>query len=146
MCSSDLKVAAVFGGVGHKPQEQAFRDKVDIIVACPGRLLDHFKEAYGVLPDLEVLVLDEADRMLDMGFLPDLRRVLKHLPARRQTLFFSATMPPPIAQLSRELLREPVTIDVERQAKPATGVEQALFPVPSHLKGELIKQIGRAHV
>ena len=136
-----LKVAAIFGGVGHKPQEQAFRDKVDIIVACPGRLLDHFKESYGVLPDLEVLVLDEADRMLDMGFLPDLRRVLKHLPARRQTLFFSATMPPPIAQLSRELLREPVTIDVERQAKPATGVEQALFPVPAHLKGELVKRL-----
>ena len=82
-----IKVAAVFGGVGHKPQEQAFRDKVDIIVACPGRLLDHFKEAYGVLPDLEVLVLDEADRMLDMGFLPDLRRVLEALQPQVATFF-----------------------------------------------------------
>ncbi|MEY4376701.1 MAG: hypothetical protein RJB26_1251 [Pseudomonadota bacterium] len=138
---TSLKVAPIFGGVGHKPQEMAFRDKVDIIVACPGRLLDHFKEAYGVLPDLEVLVLDEADRMLDMGFLPDLRRVLRHLPPRQQTLFFSATMPPPIAQLTREMLKDPIAIDVERQAKPATGVEQALFPVPGHLKGELIKRL-----
>jgi ATP-dependent RNA helicase RhlE len=138
---TSLKVAPIFGGVGHKPQEMAFRDKVDIIVACPGRLLDHFKENYGVLPDLEVLVLDEADRMLDMGFLPDLRRVLRHLPPRQQTLFFSATMPPPIAQLTREMLKDPIAIDVERQAKPATGVEQALFPVPSHLKGELIKRL-----
>jgi ATP-dependent RNA helicase RhlE len=138
---TSLKIAPIFGGVGHKPQEMAFRDKVDIIVACPGRLLDHFKENYGVLPDLEVLVLDEADRMLDMGFLPDLRRVLRHLPPRQQTLFFSATMPPPIAQLTREMLKDPIAIDVERQAKPATGVEQALFPVPSHLKGELIKRL-----
>jgi ATP-dependent RNA helicase RhlE len=138
---TSLKVAPIFGGVGHKPQEMAFRDKVDIIVACPGRLLDHFKENYGVLPDLEVLVLDEADRMLDMGFLPDLRRVLRHLPPRQQTLFFSATMPPPIAQLTREMLKDPIAIDVERQAKPATGVEQALFPVPSHLKGELINRL-----
>ena len=138
---TSLKVAPIFGGVGHKPQEMAFRDKVDIIVACPGRLLDHFKESYGVLPDLEVLVLDEADRMLDMGFLPDLRRVLRHLPPRQQTLFFSATMPPPIAQLTREMLKDPIAIDVERQAKPATGVEQALFPVPGHLKGELIKRL-----
>ncbi len=138
---TSIKVAPIFGGVGHRPQEMAFRDKVDIIVACPGRLLDHFKESYGVLPDLEVLVLDEADRMLDMGFLPDLRRVLRHLPPRQQTLFFSATMPPPIAQLTREMLKDPIAIDVERQAKPATGVEQALFPVPSHLKGELIKRL-----
>jgi ATP-dependent RNA helicase RhlE len=138
---TSLKVAPIFGGVGHRPQEMAFRDKVDIIVACPGRLLDHFKESYGVLPDLEVLVLDEADRMLDMGFLPDLRRVLRHLPPRQQTLFFSATMPPPIAQLTREMLKDPIAIDVERQAKPATGVEQALFPVPGHLKGELIKRL-----
>jgi ATP-dependent RNA helicase RhlE len=138
---TSIKVAPIFGGVGHRPQEMAFRDKVDIIVACPGRLLDHFKESYGVLPELEVLVLDEADRMLDMGFLPDLRRVLRHLPPRQQTLFFSATMPPPIAQLTREMLKDPISIDVERQAKPATGVEQALFPVPSHLKGELVKRL-----
>ncbi|HEX7241405.1 MAG TPA: DEAD/DEAH box helicase, partial [Longimicrobiaceae bacterium] len=80
--------AAVFGGVGMGPQEQAFRRGVDVIVATPGRLLDHFQQPYARLDGLEVLVLDEADRMLDMGFLPDIRRVLKHVPAQRQTLFF----------------------------------------------------------
>src|SRR3989304_4343906 len=81
--------AAVFGGVGRGPQEHAFRTGVDVIVATPGRLLDHFRFPYAKLEGLEILVLDEADRMLDMGFLPDIRRVLKHLPPRRQTLFFS---------------------------------------------------------
>ncbi len=92
--------AAVFGGVGMGPQEHAFRSGVDVIVATPGRLLDHFRAPYAKLTGLEYLVLDEADRMLDMGFLPDIRRVLRHLPAKRQTLFFSATMPPPIGQLA----------------------------------------------
>src|SRR5881628_1253899 len=96
--------AAVFGGVGMGPQEHAFRTGVDVIVATPGRLLDHFRFPYAKLDGLEILVLDEADRMLDMGFLPDIRRVLKHLPPRRQTLFFSATMPEPIVTLSREML------------------------------------------
>src|SRR6476661_9525104 len=85
-----LSGAAVFGGVGMGPQEHAFRSGVDVLIATPGRLLDHFKHPYAKLDRLEVLVLDEADRMLDMGFLPDIRRVLKHLPAHRQTLFFSA--------------------------------------------------------
>src|SRR5207237_5385436 len=100
-----LSGAAVFGGVGLGPQEQACRVAVDVIIATPGRLLDHFRFPYAKLQGLEILVLDEADRMLDMGFLPDIRRVLKHLPPRRQTLFFSATMPPPIMTLTRELLR-----------------------------------------
>src|SRR5215475_8283337 len=99
-----LTAAAVFGGVGMGPQEHAFRSGVDVIVGTPGRLLDHFRAPYAKLASLEYLVLDEADRMLDMGFLPDIRRVLHHLPARRQTLFFSATMPPPIVQLAREML------------------------------------------
>src|SRR4029453_18974884 len=99
-----LSGAAVCGGVAMGPQEHAFRSGVDLIVATPGRLLDHFRHPYARLADLEVLVLDEADRMLDMGFLPDIRRVLRHLPPRRQTLFFSATMPPPIVQLAREML------------------------------------------
>src|SRR3954449_742648 len=99
-----LSGAAVYGGVGMAPQEHAFRSGVDVIVATPGRLLDHFQYGYAKLEGLEILVLDETDRMLDMGFLPDIRRVLKHLPARRQTLFFSATMPGPIQALSRELL------------------------------------------
>src|SRR6476646_10379697 len=88
-----VTVAAVFGGVGMGPQEHAFRSGVDVIVATPGRLLDHFRAPYAKLHGVEMLVLDEADRMLDMGFLPDIRRVLRHLPAKRQTLFFSATMP-----------------------------------------------------
>src|SRR5438105_11529560 len=108
--------AAVFGGVGMGPQEHAFRSGVDVIVGTPGRLLDHFRAPYAKLAGLEYLVLDEADRMLDMGFLPDIRRVLKHLPRRRQTLFFSATMPPPIAELSKEMLRTPATINIERRS------------------------------
>ncbi|MFI5242620.1 MAG: DEAD/DEAH box helicase, partial [Gemmatimonadales bacterium] len=95
-----LSGAAVFGGVGLGPQEHAFRSGVDILIATPGRLLDHFRHPYAKLDKLEVLVLDEADRMLDMGFLPDIRRVLKHLPGKRQTLFFSATMPAPIVTLT----------------------------------------------
>src|SRR3954471_11950742 len=87
-----LSAAAVFGGVGMGPQEHAFRSGVDVIVGTPGRLLDHFRAPYAKLAGIEFLVLDEADRMLDMGFLPDIRRVLRHLPRKRQTLFFSATM------------------------------------------------------
>jgi ATP-dependent RNA helicase RhlE len=133
-----LTGAAVFGGVGYGPQEQAFRRGVDVLVATPGRLLDHFGQPYARLASLEVLVLDEADRMLDMGFLPDIRRVLQHLPARRQTLFFSATMPPPIVALAREILRDPVTIAVERPAAPATGITHTAYPVASELKSRLL--------
>jgi ATP-dependent RNA helicase RhlE len=133
-----LSGAAVFGGVGMAPQEHAFRSGVDLIVATPGRLLDHFRQAYARLGDLEILVLDEADRMLDMGFLPDIRRVLRHLPPRRQTLFFSATMPPPIVQLAREMLRSPVTVNLERKAAPAVGITQAAYPVPQELKSSLL--------
>jgi ATP-dependent RNA helicase RhlE len=129
--------AAVFGGVGMAPQEHAFRTGVDVLVATPGRLLDHFRAPYAKLPGIEYLVLDEADRMLDMGFLPDIRRVLKHLPARRQTLFFSATMPPPIGELAREMLRQPVTISVERKPMPAVGITQAVYPVAQELKANL---------
>src|SRR3990172_1163936 len=106
--------AAIFGGVGMGPQEHAFRTGVDVLVATPGRLLDHFRAPYAKLPGVEYLVLDEADRMLDMGFLPDIRRILRHLPARRQTLFFSATMPEPIGALAREMLRDPATIQLAR--------------------------------
>ncbi len=133
-----LTGAAVFGGVGMNPQEHAFRSGVDVIVATPGRLLDHFRFPYAKLAGLEILVLDEADRMLDMGFLPDIRRVLRHLPPRKQTLFFSATMPGPIVQLSGEMLKSPVTINVERKAAPATGVTQAVYPVPAELKSALL--------
>jgi ATP-dependent RNA helicase RhlE len=138
-----LSGAAVFGGVGMGPQEHAFRSGVDVIIATPGRLLDHFKQPYASLSGLEVLVLDEADRMLDMGFLPDIRRVLKHLPARRQTLFFSATMPAPIQALSRELLRDPSSINLERKSAPAVGIRQAIYPVREELKPALFVELMR---
>ena len=133
--------AAVFGGVGMGPQEHAFRTGVDVIVATPGRLLDHFRFPYAKLEGLEILVLDEADRMLDMGFLPDIRRVLKHLPPRRQTLFFSATMPPPIMTLTRELLRWPAMINLERKAAPAVGITQAVYPVAQDVKSSLLLEL-----
>ncbi len=133
-----ITAAAVYGGVGMGPQEHAFRSGVDIIIATPGRLLDHFRQPYAKLTGIEHLVFDEADRMLDMGFLPDIRRVIKHLPVKRQTLFFSATMPPPIAQLTREMLKSPVTINVERQSKPAVGITQAVYPVTQELKSALL--------
>jgi ATP-dependent RNA helicase RhlE len=130
--------AAVYGGVGMGPQEHAFRSGVDIIVATPGRLLDHMRFGYARLNQLEHLVLDEADRMLDMGFLPDIRRILAHVPPKRQTMLFSATMPPPIAALAREMLRDPVTIQTQRQSTPAAGITQAIYPVPQELKSSLV--------
>jgi ATP-dependent RNA helicase RhlE len=136
-----LTAAAIFGGVGMGPQEHAFRSGVDVIVATPGRLLDHFRAPYARLAGLKFLVLDEADRMLDMGFLPDIRRVLRHIPSRRQTLFFSATMPPPIAELAREMLHDPVTINMNQRATPAVGITQAVYPVPQHLKASLLIEL-----
>src|SRR3989440_2395426 len=123
-----LSGAAIYGGVGMGPQEHAFRSGVDVLVATPGRLLDHFQYGYAKLEGLEILVLDEADRMLDMGFLPDIRRVLRHLPVKRQTLFFSATLPPPIVQLSQEMLKSPAMISVERKAAPVATLAQSVFP------------------
>ena len=135
-----LTGAAVFGGVGMAPQEHAFRSGVDVVIATPGRLLDHMRAQYARLSHLEVLVLDEADRMLDMGFLPEIRKILRHLPAKRQTLFFSATMPPEIAALTGELLQNAVTIQRERQAAPA-GITQAVYPVPQELKSALLAHL-----
>jgi len=133
--------APVFGGVGMSPQEHAFRSGVDVIIATPGRLLDHFRQPYAKLDHLEILVLDEADRMLDMGFLPDIRRVLRHVPAKRQTLFFSATMPPEIVRLAGEMLKHPATINLERKAAPAVGITQAVYPVPRELKSALLLEL-----
>ena len=133
-----ITAAAIYGGVGMGPQEHAFRTGVDVIVATPGRLLDHLKQPYAKLDQIDHLVLDEADRMLDMGFLPDIKRVLKHVPAKRQTLFFSATMPAPILALTREMLREPATINLERKAAPAVGITQAVYPVNQEIKSSLL--------
>jgi ATP-dependent RNA helicase RhlE len=133
-----LTGASVFGGVGMGPQEHAFRAGVDVIVATPGRLLDHLRAPYAKLSHLEYLVLDEADRMLDMGFLPDIRRILRQIPTRRQTLFFSATMPQEILKLTQEMLRNPETIQKARQAAPASGITQAVYPVAQDLKRGLL--------
>ncbi|HEY0306470.1 MAG TPA: DEAD/DEAH box helicase [Longimicrobiales bacterium] len=139
-----LRAAAVYGGVGMKPQEDALRRGVDVVVATPGRLLDHIRQGTTNFKALEVLVLDEADRMLDMGFLPDIRRIMQALPATpRQTLFFSATMPAPIVELSREILRTPVMLNVKRQSTPASGITQALYPVNGGLKTELLIELLR---
>ena len=139
--NTGLRGAAVHGGVGMGPQEKAFRTGVDVLVATPGRLLDHFSRDYARLDGLEYLVLDEADRMLDMGFLPDIRRVLRHVPTPKQTLFFSATMPPPIEKLTREILRNPAKIKLQRRAAPAQGVAQWVYPVPSGLRGTLLVEL-----
>lgn len=138
-----ITAAAVYGGVGMGPQEHAFRSGVDVLVATPGRLLDHLRHSYATLDALEYLVLDEADRMLDMGFLPEIRRLLRLLPRKRQTLFFSATMPAPIVALTRELLADPVLIRIDRQSTPATGITQAVYPVPQELKPALLLELLR---
>ena len=121
-----VTAAVVIGGVAMGPQEHAFRSGVDVIVATPGRLLDHMKSPYVKFDRLEYLVLDEADRMLDMGFLPEIRRILRSLPTKRQTLFFSATVPAPIATLASQMLNNPVKINLERTSAPAVGITQAL--------------------
>ncbi len=137
-----LTGAAVFGGVGMGPQEHAFRSGVDVMIATPGRLLDHFRSPYGKLDALEFLVLDEADRMLDMGFLPEIKKILRHLPqTKRQTLFFSATMPAPIATLTKEMLHNPVTLNLQRKAAPAVGITQAIYPVKQDLKSALLVEL-----
>lgn len=133
-----LYSAAIYGGVGMPPQERALRLATDVIVATPGRLLDHMKNGVGRFDGLEVLVLDEADRMLDMGFLPDVKRIIARLPQQRQTMMFSATMPKEIFQLSQQILRDPATVQIGRQAAPAEGVSQSVYPVAHHLKTDLL--------
>jgi ATP-dependent RNA helicase RhlE len=135
-----LKSVTVYGGVNANPQIQALRNGVDIVVACPGRLLDHIGQGTINLSHLEVLVLDEADQMFDMGFLPDIRRILGHIPAKRQTLLFSATMPPSINKLAHDILTDPVTVQVGNTAPPVT-VSHALYPVEQHLKTPLLLEL-----
>ena len=136
-----LRVAALYGGVSASGQERDLRAGVEIIVATPGRLLDHLRQPYAKLEGVEVLVLDEADRMLDMGFLPDVRRVIARVPKNRQTLLFSATLPKPIVALSNEMMRHPVAIDVARPSKPATGLTQYVYPVAQELKSALLVEL-----
>ncbi len=135
-----LKSVTVYGGVNVNPQIQALKNGVEIVVACPGRLLDHIGQRTIDLSHLEVLILDEADQMFDMGFLPDIRRILGHIPAKRQTLLFSATMPPSINKLAHDILHDPVTVQVGNTAPPVT-VSHALYPVEQHLKTGLLLEL-----
>ncbi len=132
-----VRSVTVYGGVSKGPQVAALRRGVEIIVACPGRLLDLMSEGAVDLTRIEMLVLDEADRMCDMGFLPDIRRILTHLPTQRQTLFFSATMPPDIRILADKILNQPATVQIGPIA-PAKTVSHALYPVPDGLKTKLM--------
>ncbi len=134
---TQIRSATVYGGVGMLPQERALRTGAEIIVACPGRLLDHIDRGNARLNDIDVLVLDEADRMLDMGFLPSIRRILSHLPANRQTMLFSATFAPELNQLAAQTLRNPMRVDIGISA-PAKTVTHALYPVAPHLKTPLL--------
>ena len=132
-----LRSVTLYGGVSINNQIRTLERGVDIVVACPGRLLDHLKQKTINLSKVEMLVLDEADQMFDMGFLPDIRRIMTYLPKKRQTLLFSATMPAAINDLAHEVLHHPVKVEISR-SKPPTSVTQILFPVPQHLKTELL--------
>src|SRR5437660_9982536 len=138
-----LRVGLLIGGAPMSPQEKALRAGVEIVVATPGRLLDHMRQNQTRFDHLHTLVLDEADRMFDMGFLPDLKRIIARLPARDQTLLFSATMPPVIASLAREILKSPQTIQIGQRTAPAVGITQAVYPVAEHLKTTLLRYLLR---
>ncbi len=135
-----LKSATVYGGVSINSQIQKLRAGVEIVVACPGRLLDHINQKTIDLSHIDVLVLDEADRMFDMGFLPDIRRIIRHLPVKRQNLMFSATMADDIRKLANDVLQKPVTVQVGHTA-PANTVSHALYPVAQHLKTGLLMEL-----
>ena len=134
---TQIRSATIYGGVAPGPQVKALREGVDILVVCPGRLLDLIDQNQAKLGRVEILVLDEADRMLDMGFLPSVKRILKFVPTRRQTMLFSATFPEEIEQLAAQTLFEPQRISVDLH-RPANTVTHALFPVAQHLKSGLL--------
>ena len=137
-----VRNVTVYGGVSIHTQIQKLKAGAEIVVACPGRLLDHITQRTIDLSRLEMLVLDEADQMFDMGFLPTIRRILKHLPQERQTLLFSATMPSDIRRLAKEILDDPVTVQAGSTA-PAATVSHALYPVEQHLKTSLLLELLR---
>ena len=140
---TDLRTVVVFGGTGYGRQDQALRHGADILVATPGRLLDQMHRKMVRLNDIETLVLDEADRMLDMGFLPDVRKIIERCPRTRQTMLFSATIPPEIEQLCRWALRNPETIEIGQRRSPAETVTHALYPVDVGQKQELLEELLR---
>lgn len=135
-----LRSATIYGGVGANPQIQAIKNGAEILVACPGRLLDLIGQGHAKMNQIEILVLDEADRMFDMGFLPDVRRIVKAVPEKRQTLFFSATFPPDVELLAQQVLSQPQKISMGI-IKPAHTVTHALYPVPAHLKSALLLEL-----
>ncbi len=141
---TDLRVGLLVGGAPMGPQEKAIRSGVELIVATPGRLLDHMRQSQVRFDELHTLVLDEADRMLDMGFLPDIKRIVSRMPARQQTLLFSATMPPVIVKLAKEILKKPLMIQIGKRSAPAVGITQAAYPVQEHLKRALLQHLLRS--
>jgi ATP-dependent RNA helicase RhlE len=134
---TSLHILPVYGGAGMRKQTDRLRQKVDIIVATPGRLMDHMRRRNVSLRDVEILVLDEADRMLDMGFLPDIKKIVRHMPRQRQTMLFSATIPPTVSALARQFQHDPVAIEIDL-ARPPEAIQQAIYPVPKHLKIQLL--------
>jgi len=137
---TSLQSVTIYGGVNMDQQIRSLHGKPEVVVACPGRLLDHLWKGTINLSELEILVIDEADRMFDMGFLPDIRNILGCILHKHQTLLFSATMPVGIRRLVREILHDPITIQIDRTL-PAKTVSHALYPVPQHLKTNLLKEI-----
>ncbi len=137
-----MRSVTIYGGVGFKPQADRLKRGVEIVVACPGRLLDHMSQRTIDLSKIEMLVLDEADRMFDMGFLPDIRKIIRQIPQKRQTMLFSATMPVDIRKLAHDVLHSPVTVQIDHAA-PANTVSHALYPVDQHLKTALLFELLR---
>ncbi|MBN1219136.1 MAG: DEAD/DEAH box helicase [Anaerolineae bacterium] len=132
-----LQIAAIYGGAKMGPQINQLRRGVDVVIATPGRLQDHLRRKNVNFKELQILVLDEADRMLDMGFLPDIKQIVNQMPRQRQTMLFSATMSPPILNLTRQFQQNPVMIEIGI-ARPPAAIRQALYPVPRHLKTQLL--------
>lgn len=136
---TDLRVTIVYGGVGYGKQVEDLKRGMDILAATPGRLLDHMEQGNCSLRDIDILVLDEVDRMLDMGFLPDVKRIVQQTPKSRQTLFFTATLPPEIASLASWALRDPAKVEIGRRRSPAETVAHAFYPVVASQKFELLQ-------
>src|SRR5205085_1547583 len=140
-----LKGAAVYGGVGMEPQTRALKHGVDIVVATPGRLLDHMERGHADFSQLEVLVLDEADRMLDMGFAPDVRRILDALPEERQTMLFSATISNDVEALAHRAMQGHASVEIGRRASPADGIEHGIYALDKPAKRIALAQILKVH-
>ena len=138
---TDLRMVVLFGGAGYGKQDQGLRQGADIVVATPGRLLDQLQRGTLRLNQIEILVLDEADRMLDMGFMPDVRRIVDRCPRNRQTMLFSATIPPEIEQLVKWALRKPETVEIGQRRAPAETVTHALYPVASDQKQAILDEL-----